>query len=148
MPIIFKNLKNYLMNQKTVFKRSLFNNENTESFTELMHYCHNLAISLQEDLGEICYNRHAIAKQLMGLLEKAGANITCASPSAPTLFKAIAIVWTIDDIQMQRPDLTKAQAAQVLRQLKKYHDAGIGINWEVIDCFCDAEFPPQEAAAT
>jgi hypothetical protein len=45
----------------------------------------------------------------------------------------IAIVWTVDDVLEMRPDLNEDQAWKVLLFIEKHHDAGIGINWEVIE---------------
>jgi hypothetical protein len=47
--------------------------------------------------------------------------------------RKIAIVWCIEDVQDVRPDLTDEQAWEVLRQVKRNHDAGIGINWYTLE---------------
>lgn len=48
---------------------------------------------------------------------------------------SIAIVWHIDDVLEVRPDLSREQAFEVLKQAKENHDANIGINWDVLtDC--------------
>lgn len=49
----------------------------------------------------------------------------------------IAIYWHIDDVQEVAPDLTDDQAREVLRRAKHYHDATIGINWDVLACHAD-----------
>jgi hypothetical protein len=54
---------------------------------------------------------------------------------------SITILWQVDDVQAQRPDLTTAQCQEVLKALDHYHDASIGINWDVIDCVADECFP-------
>ena len=41
----------------------------------------------------------------------------------------IAIIWDIEDVQTLRPDLGDEQASQVLEQVERYHDAGIGIHF-------------------
>lgn len=46
----------------------------------------------------------------------------------------IAIVWCIEDVQEVRPDLTADQCWQVLQAARRQHDAGIGINWDVLQC--------------
>jgi hypothetical protein len=48
--------------------------------------------------------------------------------------REIAVVWAIEDVQSVRPDLGDGQAWEVLQNAKRYHDAGIGINWEVLTC--------------
>lgn len=53
---------------------------------------------------------------------------------------SITILWQVDDVQAQRPDLTTAQCRQVLKALDHYHDATIGINWDVIDCVANGCF--------
>ncbi len=57
--------------------------------------------------------------------------------------RKIAVVWCIEDVQDVRPDLTDEQAWQVLRQVKRNHDADIGVNrytleWNAEDLFGDA----------
>jgi hypothetical protein len=39
--------------------------------------------------------------------------------------------WDSDEPQV----LTDDEAREVLRLVEKYHDASIGINWDVIDCY-------------
>ena len=46
----------------------------------------------------------------------------------------IASIWGIDDVLILRPDLSLEQAWDVLQQAENYHDANIGINWEVLNC--------------
>ena len=65
--------------------------------------------------------------------------------------RKIALVWCIEDVQDVRPDLTNEQAWEVLRQVKHYHDADIGVNWYTLewnaeDLFGDASesFAEQE----
>lgn len=53
----------------------------------------------------------------------------------------IAILWHIDDVKEVRPDLTRKQCIEVLKQCKHGHDAGIGINWDVIEVVADSLFP-------
>lgn len=42
----------------------------------------------------------------------------------------IALVWSIDDVLQVRPDLTRAQAWQLLQALEEDHHAGLGISWD------------------
>jgi len=53
----------------------------------------------------------------------------------------IEISWHIDDVKELRPDLTDAQAREVLDHAKHQHDASIGINWDVLAVHADYLFP-------
>lgn len=53
----------------------------------------------------------------------------------------IEISWHIDDIKEVRPDLTDAQAHEVLDHTKDQHDASIGITWDVLTIHADHLFP-------
>ena len=55
----------------------------------------------------------------------------------------ITIEWHVDDVLEQRPDLTTEQAREVLHALRRYHDADLGINWEVIYWTADEIYPKQ-----
>lgn len=50
----------------------------------------------------------------------------------------ISIVWSIEDVQGVRPDLTDEQAAKVLEAVEARHDANIGINWDFIEATADS----------
>jgi hypothetical protein len=53
--------------------------------------------------------------------------------------------WYTEDVIDVRPDLSHEQAWEVLKHIKKTHDATVGINWEVIDIACDILYPlPEE----
>lgn len=52
----------------------------------------------------------------------------------------VAVIWCIDDVQEVRPDLTDEQAWEVLQAARRYHDANIGINWDVLSCHADMLF--------
>ena len=47
--------------------------------------------------------------------------------------KQIALIWSVEDVQEVRPDLTNEQAWEVLQQVKSDHDATIGVNWETLE---------------
>ena len=53
----------------------------------------------------------------------------------------IEISWHIDDVKEVRPDLTDAQAREVLQEAKRRHDATIGIDWDVLAFHADDLFP-------
>ncbi len=60
---------------------------------------------------------------------------------------SIAIVWHIDDVLQVRPDLSREQAFQVLKQAKDNHDANIGINWDVLTDCAESLFAEREEDA-
>ena len=66
-----------------------------------------------------------------------------AGEQEPTIDAAdtIEISWHIDDVKEVRPHLTDAQAREVLEHAKRRHDAGIGINWDVLAIHADDLFP-------
>lgn len=53
----------------------------------------------------------------------------------------IAAIWSIEDVLTLRPDLTHEQCWQVLDKCQREQDAGIGINWHVIEDAADELFP-------
>lgn len=55
----------------------------------------------------------------------------------------ISIIWTIEDVLYIRPDLEEYQAREVLQEIKSNHDASIGVNWSVIEFWCDELFPEE-----
>jgi hypothetical protein len=56
----------------------------------------------------------------------------------------IVVLWNTDDVLEMRPDLTDEQCKEVLRQCDRKHDAGIGINWDIIRIHADDLFPEPE----
>jgi hypothetical protein len=57
--------------------------------------------------------------------------------------REVAIRWHIEDVLQIRPDLSEAQAWQVLQWAEKTHDAGIGINWHTLESDTVALFGPE-----
>ena len=50
----------------------------------------------------------------------------------------ISIIWGIDDVHhIADQELSDDEAREVLRRAEHYHDASIGINWEVLDVWAD-----------
>ena len=47
--------------------------------------------------------------------------------------------WHVDDIKSRDEDdeLTEDECREILHWMKRKHDANIGINWDVIDCYID-----------
>jgi hypothetical protein len=56
--------------------------------------------------------------------------------------RAIAVIWCIEDVLEVRPDLSHEQCWEVLRETRRHHDAGIGINWDVLHCHARWFFGP------
>jgi hypothetical protein len=56
----------------------------------------------------------------------------------------IADIWGTEDVQSIRPDLTADQAWQVLLAVKRHHDAGIGIAWDVLEHHAESMYPEPE----
>ena len=49
----------------------------------------------------------------------------------------IKIVWSVDDVKSIAADLTDDECRQVLSLAEKYHDATVGINWDVLEVWVD-----------
>src|SRR5262249_48837057 len=45
----------------------------------------------------------------------------------------IAVVWSVEDVQEVRPDLTEEQAREVLSQVERQHDATLGVTWDTLE---------------
>lgn len=54
--------------------------------------------------------------------------------------KQIAIIWSIEDVQQVRPDLTDDQAWEVLQQVNRHQDAELGVNWQAFECVAEDLF--------
>jgi hypothetical protein len=61
--------------------------------------------------------------------------------------REIAVIWCTEDVQEVRPDLTEGQSWEVLEATKRYHDATIGINWDVLSCHAHMLFGSAPAKA-
>ena len=53
----------------------------------------------------------------------------------------IALHWTTEDVMHQCNWLTKKQAQDVLYTCLRNHDASIGLNWDVIECVAEMNYP-------
>jgi hypothetical protein len=55
--------------------------------------------------------------------------------------KTIEIIWSTDDVMMQAEimniEITEEQADAILENVLHYHDASVGINWDVLDFHID-----------
>jgi hypothetical protein len=54
--------------------------------------------------------------------------------------RQIASIWSIEDVQSIRPDLSEEQAWEVLQAADRHHDATLGINWDVLACHAEMLF--------
>lgn len=65
-------------------------------------------------------------------------------------FQSMAVVWTTDDVQHIRPDLSEAQAMDVLCLSQENHGANFGINWDTLSFAAELLFgeapAPEEVA--
>jgi hypothetical protein len=53
---------------------------------------------------------------------------------------AIAVLWRVADVREVRPDLTWAQAWQVLQAIQQDHASGLGICWNTLNAVADELF--------
>jgi hypothetical protein len=61
--------------------------------------------------------------------------------------KQIAVIWGVEDVQENRPDLDDDQAWQVLLAVKRGHDCNDGINWDTLQMTAEMLFPEPEGDA-
>lgn len=54
--------------------------------------------------------------------------------------RQIAVVWSIEDVQQVRPDLSDEQSWQVLQRANSRLDAGMGITWHILEYHADHLF--------
>ena len=56
-------------------------------------------------------------------------------------YKAESVKWSWEDFQGRAQDrgikLSKKKCQELLEQMIRKHDASIGINWDVLDCYID-----------
>ncbi len=53
----------------------------------------------------------------------------------------LAIIWSVEDVQIVRPDLSEQQSMEVLKEPVNNHDANIGVNWDTLKDDADQLFP-------
>ena len=56
----------------------------------------------------------------------------------------VAILWHVDDVKQERPDLSDDQAMAVLRKAEHDHNADIGLNWDVLRGHADELYAPPD----
>ncbi len=55
--------------------------------------------------------------------------------------KQIAAIWSVLDVQRVRPDLSEAEAWEVLQWIDRYQDGEHGITWDTLRLTADEKFP-------
>ncbi len=58
--------------------------------------------------------------------------------------RQIATIWSVEDVQDVRSDLTDDQAWQVLERVGDKHDAEYGISWTTLEIVADDLFPASD----
>ena len=58
--------------------------------------------------------------------------------------RQIAIIWSIEDVQTIREDLSDEQAMKVLLEVKRTHDADAGVHWDTLRFWADELYPQNE----
>jgi hypothetical protein len=104
--------------------------------------CANLLADHDESDGE---EGQAYREALAAITEAIGAENSTVDTGIDAILTArcqVAVIWGIEDVLKVRPDLTDEQCWEVLQQTRRYHDAGIGINWDVLSCHADMLFGP------
>lgn len=54
--------------------------------------------------------------------------------------REISLVWSLEDVQILRPDLSDDQCGDVLDTVKRYHDCSYGVSWDTISITADELF--------
>jgi len=54
---------------------------------------------------------------------------------------SIAIIWCIDDVKEQRPDLSDDECMEVLEYQERKHDASMGVSWDTLEWCAEHLFP-------
>lgn len=60
--------------------------------------------------------------------------------------RQVAVIWSIDDVQEVRPNLTDDESWEVLQACRKYHDCTVGFSWDHIECVAGSLFPVPETS--
>ena len=57
--------------------------------------------------------------------------------------RQVAVIWSIEDVQAVRPELTDDQAWEILKRCYDKHDCEVGFTWQYIEDVADILFPEQ-----
>ena len=55
--------------------------------------------------------------------------------------RQVAVIWSVEDVQSVRADLTDEQSWEVLKQCRDVHDCEIGFSWLLIETVAEDMFP-------
>ena len=118
-----------------------------------LFHCYSRASSWVADT-ETCglspEDEDALAKAADAIAEADAAGIIPADVHAFLAERRqIAVIWSVEDVQEIRPDLTDEQAWDVLEHAERHHDATIGINWDVLTAtpICSSATPQKPTTA-
>lgn len=76
-----------------------------------------------EDAGDLVSARRVVSLAI----DAAGVKSSAEVGDEASLKDSITITWTVGDLLTEAPWLTREQAVEVLQQVKKNHDATLGI---------------------
>jgi hypothetical protein len=95
-------------------------------------------------------------KEVLNQLQAAIAKATADSPASErsgidinallAKRQQIASIWSIEDVQQNRPDLSDDDAWEVLQTVKHDHDCNYGITWQTLEMAARHLFPEPPAA--
>ena len=57
------------------------------------------------------------------------------------MIEEISLVWSVTDVKIVRPDLTKGQCSAVLQVVEANHDATLGVSWDTLECEAGELYP-------
>jgi hypothetical protein len=83
---------------------------------------------------------------LIDLLQSREIGLNTLIAEALVESQQVAILWGLEDVLVIRPDLTDDEAWAVLQYAEKHHDAGIGLNWHLIESAAECLFGPEPDA--
>ena len=102
---------------------------NDGSRTSLVPYSENG----ESRLLKLCIPNEDLAKIAVALIGEAGIfEVRKAFKEYLAQNGAIALIWDTDDAGQACEGITTDRAWEVLKQVQKYHDASIGVSWDVI----------------
>ena len=55
--------------------------------------------------------------------------------------RQIAIIWSLEDVQEIRPDLSDDECMKVLSLIENKHDASLGVTWSTLDFWAYYLYP-------
>jgi hypothetical protein len=85
------------------------------------------------------------------ILARIDADDPVAEPAEPGIHdllarrQKIAVLWSVEDVQADRPDLSDEEAWQVLQAVEANHDCNNGITWTTLRMTADHLYPEAKA---